>query len=83
MPMYNLIKYSENYSKTSVVSWQYSGDQPALANNGDTTDFTGESAITDSFRIKEKRTGQTGNSLTEKVEIMVPLKYLSIFLENS
>ena len=29
------------------------------------------------FKIKEKITDQTGNSGTEDVEIMVPIKYLS------
>ena len=29
------------------------------------------------FKIKEKITGQTGNSGTEDIEIMVPIKYLS------
>ena len=28
MPMYNLIKYSDNYSKTSGSSWQYYKDFP-------------------------------------------------------
>ena len=28
MPMYNLIEYSENYSKTSGGLWQYHRDDP-------------------------------------------------------
>ena len=28
MPMYNLIEYSDNYSKASGNSWQYYRDQP-------------------------------------------------------
>ena len=28
MPMYNLIEYSDNYSKTSGTLWQYYRDQP-------------------------------------------------------
>ena len=35
MPLYNLIKYSDNYSKTSGSLWQYRKDIPALNNNGD------------------------------------------------
>ena len=34
---------------------------------------------TDSFKIKDKITDQTGNDGTENVEITVPLKYVSIF----
>ena len=33
MPMYNLIEYSDNYSKTSVSLWQYTKDIPAVDNN--------------------------------------------------
>ena len=33
MPMYNLIEYSDNYSKTSGRLWQYYRDKPALDNN--------------------------------------------------
>ena len=28
MPMYNLIEYSDNYSKTSESLWQYYRDEP-------------------------------------------------------
>ena len=28
MPMYNLIEYSDNYSKTSGSFWQYYRDEP-------------------------------------------------------
>ena len=28
MPMYNLIEYSDDYSKTSGSLWQYYGDEP-------------------------------------------------------
>ena len=34
MPMYNLIEYSDNYSKTSGSLWQYCKDRPAVNNNG-------------------------------------------------
>ena len=30
MPMYNLIDYSDAYSKTSGSLWQYYTDEPAL-----------------------------------------------------
>ena len=30
MPMYSLIEYSDNYSKTSVSLWQYYRDEPFL-----------------------------------------------------
>ena len=87
MPMYNLIEYSDNYSKTSGSLWKYCKDIPAVDNNGDIVDFNGANA-TDSFNFKTKMTGQTaadninGNIAGRAdVEIMVPLKYLVIFGE--
>ena len=75
--MYNLIKYSDNYSKTTGSLWQYCIDLPAVNNNA-VVNFT-ENNLTDSFNFKLKITGQTGNDGTKNVEIMVPLKYLSNF----
>ena len=78
MPMYNLIEYSDNYSKIFGILFQYCRDVPAVDNNGDVNDFT-EANITDSFNLKEKLTGQTGDNSTKNVEVMVPLKCLSNF----
>ena len=79
MPMYNLIEYSDNYSKTSGSLWQYCKDIPAVNNDGNIVDFNGANA-TDSFNFKTKITGQTDNNgRIDNVEIMVPLKYLSNF----
>ena len=69
MPLYNLIEYSDNYSKASGSLWQYYKDEPNdnLANS-------------ESFKSKVKITGNTpagGN--TKDVKIIVPLKYLSNF----
>ena len=69
MPLYNLIEYSYNYSKTSGSLWQYYKDDP--------NDNMAES---ESFKSKIKITGKilaAGN--TKDVEILVPLKYLSNF----
>ena len=73
MPMYNLIEYSDNYSKTSGSLWQYYRDEPNdnLENSK-------------SFKSKIKITGKHSAAGNEKgVNIMVSLKYLSNFLENS
>ena len=69
MPMYNLIEYRDNYSKTSGSLWQYYKDDP----NNDITQ-------SESFKFKAKITGKTpaaGNA--KDAEIIVPLKYLSNF----
>ena len=78
MLMYNLIEYSDNYSKTSGSLWQYCKEIPVVNNNGNIVDFDGANA-TDSFNFKTKITGQTNNNGIINVEIMVPLKYLSNF----
>ena len=58
MPMYNLIEYSYNYSKTSGSLWQHCKDIPAVNNNDNIVNFNGANA-TDSFNSKAKVTGQT------------------------
>ena len=79
IPMYNLIEYTDNYSKTSGSLWQYCKEIPAVNNAGNIIDFNGANA-TDSFNFKTKITSQTDNNgRIDNVEIMVPLKYLSNF----
>ena len=60
MPMYNLIEYSDNYSKTSGSFWQYCKEKPAVNNEGNIVDFNGVNA-TDSFNFKTKITGQSNS----------------------
>ena len=76
--MYNFKKYCDNYSKASGILSQYCGDEPALANTGDITDFNEGNADANSFEIKEEISGQAGDNGTKNVEIMVPLKYLEM-----
>ena len=67
MPMYNLIEYSYNYSKTSGSVWQYYKDEPS-----------DQIVISKSFESNIKITGKTpDNDSKINVKIMVPLKYLS------
>ena len=86
MPMYNLIEYRDNYSKTSGSLWKYCKDIPVVDDTGAVVDFNGTNT-TDSFNFKTKITGQTADNNNNNgniagrvdVEIMVPLKYLSNF----
>ena len=73
MPMYNLIQYSDSYSKKSGILWQYCIDKPAVNYNGVIVDFN-KVNVTASFNFKEKITGQTDDNGTKNVEIMIPLK---------
>ena len=69
MPMYNLIEYSDNYSKTSGSLWQYCKDEPS-----------DNLADSESFKSKVKITGKPpADRNTKNVEIIVALKYLSNF----
>ena len=67
IPVYNLIDYNNNYSKSSGSLWQYYRDEP---NNN--------LADSKSYKCKVKITGSTpatGNA--KDVKIIVPLKYIS------
>ena len=81
MSMYNLIEYSDAYSKTSGSLWQYYRDEPALDNNGNIIDIL-DNNKSNSCKFKQQITVQTGNSATKNVEIIVSLKYLSNFLRT-
>ena len=54
MPMYNLIEYSGNYSKTSSL-WQYCKDTAAANNNSNIVDF-GENNLNDSVKFNKRAT---------------------------
>ena len=70
--IYNLIGYSDSYSKTSDSLWQYYRDEPSLNDAGVINNFPGNSAL---FKCKQKITDKTGADCTKDVEIMVTLKY--------
>ena len=83
MSRYNLIEYSDNYSKTSGSLWQYCKEILAVDDHGNIVNFDGTNA-TDSFNFKTKITGPINDNGRIDVEIiiveiMVPLKYLSNF----
>ena len=69
MPMYNLIEYRKNYSKTSGTLFNYYKDISIdpITNS-------------ESFKYKTSITGKTSNDVnTQKVEFSVLLKHLSNF----
>ena len=68
MPMYKLIEYSDNYSKTSRILWHYCKDQLAVDNNGAIVYFIVANSLTDSFTIKEKLTTQTSDNCTKMLK---------------
>ena len=56
MPMFNLIEYIDNYSKTSGSLWQYYKDDP-----------NDNLAKSESFKSKVKITGKTPNNGIQKI----------------
>ena len=50
VPMYNLIEYSDNYSKTSGSLWQYCKGIPAVDNNNAIVNFA-KNNLTDSLNF--------------------------------
>ena len=56
MPMYKLIEYSDNYSKTSGSLWQHCKEIPGEHNARNIVALDGTNA-TDSFNFKTKTTG--------------------------
>ena len=73
MTLYNLIEYSNNYSKTTGGLWQCHRDQPFLDANGDIADFPADNNNKTSFKFKTKIASRTGNYCTKNVKIMVLL----------
>ena len=72
MQMYNLIEYSNNYSKTLRRLWQYYRDKPALTDAGVIANFFVANNNKALFKFKQKVTGKTGNDCAKDVKIMVP-----------
>ena len=58
---YNLIEYSNNYTKKIENFWQYYRDKPAVNDNGVNADFN-KANVTNSFNFKVKITRQTDNN---------------------
>ena len=79
MSLYNLIEYSDVYSKTSGSIWQYYRGEPDLDNNNNIIDFLANNNNSISFKFKQQIAGKEGNGGTKDVETMVPLKNLSRF----
>ena len=63
MAQYNLIKYSNNYSKSSGNLWQYYRDEPVLADAGAIASF---SAANNRFKFKHKITGKRNKMCHKK-----------------
>ena len=78
MPMYNLIKYSSNYSDTTGSLWFYTKDEATtlnvdIENNNDFKSFSYEA------KLLVNTAADRLNGTLRNAMIVVPLKYLSNF----
>ena len=85
MPMYDLLKYSDNYYMTTEGFWNYYRDEindDANGNNIANNRINKNKRIKRKFfEYKVKLIGSTpNNNNTFEAEVVVPLKYLSNFL---
>ena len=80
MPMYNLVKYCDNYSESSGSLWQFKRDESPVTNAGNPDNVF--AANSTSFKYKSsfyKHLEIAVNGVFKNVKITVPLKYLSNF----
>ena len=83
MPMYNLIKYTKNYSNISGSLWNCYRDEPnsSLGGANDNINYF----IKDS-KFLDYKTSITrkleNNDTTKDLELVVPLKHLANFWDN-
>ena len=77
IPMYNLIEYSDNYSKTSGDLWQYYRDEPALNNAGALANFPGNSSL---FKYKQSNFWRTIEMPLINCEIILILTWSGNFI---
>ena len=76
MPMYNLLEYSKNYSKTTGSFWNYYRDEPNSGIGGENNNVDYSVKDSKSFDYKTSTTGKLeGNNTQKGVEIVVPLKH--------
>ena len=78
IPIYILVKYSDNYSKTPGTLQKCYWDETDL-HAGKILEFHDNNATTDSFQLKQKLTEETDKNDKKDVEMIVLLKLLSNF----
>ena len=84
MPMYNLLEYSKNYSKTTGSFCNYYRDEPNSGLGGADNDISYSIKDSKSFDYKTSIAGKLeGNNTEKEAETVVPLKTFKQFLENT
>ena len=76
MPMYNLVEYSDNYSKVSGSLWQYHRDEPFLIDNDAIADFPADGNNRALFKFKTKIADKLENTSYRNYEFCNRIKDL-------
>ena len=71
MCIYNLIQYRDACFKTLEILWQFYRHKPALKSNGEIVDFPKNNNNSNSFKLKQKITGQIRTGNRKDFEILV------------
>ena len=71
MCIYNLIQYRDACFKTLEILWQFYRHKPALKSNGEIVDFPKNNNNSNSFKLKQKMTGQIRTGNRKDFEILV------------
>ena len=91
MPMYNLLKYSKNYKKTTGTLWNYYRDQPSNPVSTNSESFKYKTSITgNTYDVDLTIIGDGGNPIPnpdydqnkeskKETEVVIPVKHLSSF----
>ena len=91
MPMYNLLKYSKNYKKTTGTLWNYYRDQPSDPVSTNSESFKYKTSITgNTYDVDLTIIGDGGNPIPnpdydqnkeskKETEVVIPVKHLSSF----
>ena len=81
MPVYNLLEYSKNYSKTTESLWNYYRDEPSDPLSSSPESFKYKTSITwNTYNVGDGEAGYDADKVgRNETEIVVPLKYLSNF----
>ena len=84
MPMYNLLKYSKNYRKTTGSFWNYYREQPSNPLSSNSESVKHKTSITgNTYNVGAVNAGYDANKVGKnKTEVVIPLKHLSNFWKS-
>ena len=82
--MYNLLKYSKNYRKTTGSLWNYYRDEPSNPLSSNSESFKYKTSITgNTYNVGVGEADYDENKVGKnKTEVVIPLKYLSNFCRS-